>query len=123
MSKVIGRWAREHEETQGHYCHLAGFEADVRANGGMFADIYDEMDILEKVALFGLVTDMLAEEGESVERLRAELSDVAESMAWASCSHGIDGDMADPCWSCEWHLLVGRRGRRRTGRRRPRSPR
>ena len=62
-TEVLSRWAKQYEETQGHYCHLAGFEADLRRFGsGVLEAAYDKMDIYEQIALFAFVADLLCEE-------------------------------------------------------------
>lgn len=62
-TKVLDRWVKQHESTQGHYCHFAGFEADLKCFGtGILGTAYDKLNIYEQIALFAFVADLLCEE-------------------------------------------------------------
>lgn len=60
MPNPLDRWLQENEAEHAHYAILAGFEADLRQDDNL-AELYDEMSILGKLALFGFVVTLLEE--------------------------------------------------------------
>jgi hypothetical protein len=58
MSKLLNKWHRENVDRDGHYAVFTGFEKAIGEH--MFSDIYDELDIDDKVALFDFVTEVVA---------------------------------------------------------------
>jgi hypothetical protein len=60
MSKVIDRWIDENDEKEGAYAAFAGFEKIMNAR----SNVYNELDILDQLKLFDIITNLLTEEHE-----------------------------------------------------------
>lgn len=60
MPNPLGRWQKENEAEHAHYAVIAGFEKDL-SRYDILVDIYDEMPLMAKLALFSLVVELLEE--------------------------------------------------------------
>lgn len=78
MTSKLTQWSEAHTAEHGAYAVLAGFEAALRAHNEVLATWYGEADIDEQLALFGWVTDLLAEQEAAEETMTDELDDLRE---------------------------------------------
>jgi hypothetical protein len=78
MTSKLTQWIEAHTAEHGAYAVLAGFEAALRAHNEVLDTWYGEADIDEQLALFGWVTDLLAEQAATEETMTSEVNDLRE---------------------------------------------
>lgn len=63
MSALIDQWISDHWDKEGHYAGFVGFESTIHSTADdVLQDAYDQLDIYERVALYGFVCDLLEKE-------------------------------------------------------------